>query len=125
MFRRLFDRIKSLFGYTITLNRVRDRITIKEGNESLVLAVDCDSTAIVTRIRNAQESIIKVSNGKSTEEERNQAARQFSEAIFGKEQTDRLSAFYNDDLSCVVTICGMYFEKRLCKKITAAQKSLK
>ena len=63
MFRRLFDRIKSLFGYTITLNRVRDRITIKEGNESLVLTVDCDSTAIVTRIRNAQESMLKVSNG--------------------------------------------------------------
>ena len=111
--------------YTITLNRVRDRITIKEGQERLNLVVDSDSTAIVTRIRKSQETMTRMIRSDATDEEREQAARDFSEAIFGKDQTDRLVEFYQGDMSCVATICGLYFEKRLCKKITQAQKRMK
>lgn len=111
--------------YTITLNRVRDRITIKEGQDTLKLVVDSDSTAIVTRIRKSQETMTRMLRSDATDEEREQAARDFSEAIFGKEQTDKLIAFYQGDVSCVATICGIYFEKRLCKIITKAQKKMK
>ena len=114
-----------MFGYTITLNRVRDHITVKEGQDTLKLTVDSDSTAIVTKIRRSQEIMTKTVRGESTEEEREQAAQQFAESIFGKEQADKLAEFYNGDYSCVATICGIYFEKRLCKKITKAQKKIK
>ena len=53
------------------------------------------------------------------------AAREFSVAIFGEEQTEQLFDFYHGDENCVVTICGMYFgdpKNGLGKKITKAQK---
>lgn len=111
--------------FRITLNRVRDRFLVKEGSESLTMVVDSDAFAIVTRIRNAQEKMIAVCNGEHTEEEQKEAARAFSVSMFGEEQTEKLLAFYNDDYSCVAAICAQYFEKRLTKKIVAAQKKIK
>lgn len=111
--------------FRITLNRVRDKILIKEGDESLVLKVDCDSRIIVTKIRQANELIVKANKENATELDRMVASEQFSEAIFGPEQTEQLMQFYNNDYSCVLTVCGMYFEKRLSKKISAAQKKQK
>ena len=80
--------------FRITLNRVRDKILVREGSETLELSVDSDAIAIVTRIRKAQENMISVCGDKHTDEERNQAARMFSEAIFGNDQTESLVAFY-------------------------------
>ena len=108
-----------------SLNRVRDKITVKEGNETLILNVDSDSRIIVTKIRQANELLAKANSKEAKEIDREIAARRFSEAIFGQEQTDKLMEFYNGDYSCVIMVCGMYFEKRLCKKITAAQKKQK
>ena len=111
--------------FRITLNRVHDRILIKEGDENLALKVDCDARMIVTKIRQANELIVKANKEGASEFEKEFATRQFSEAIFGQEQTEKLMEFYNNDYSCVITVCGMYFEKRLSKKISAAQKKLK
>ena len=112
-------------GRTISLNRVRDRITVKEGDETLVLDVDSDARLIVTRIRNAQEQLILAEKQNADQKTREHAVRAFSEAIFGKDETDSLIRFYHGDYACVLAICGMYFEKRLCKRITKAQKKLK
>ena len=120
----MFRWLKSLFRYEISLNRVHDRFAVKEGNERLEIRVDSDPRMLVTKIRNANEKILEVQKNGS-EENREQAARTFSEAMFGKEQTDRLLAFYNGDYSCMMTICGLYFEKRLSAKITKAQKKIK
>ena len=120
----MFRWLKSLFRYEISLNRVHDRFDVKEGNERLVMQVDSDPRMIVTKIRNANEKIQEAQKNGS-EEKREQAVRTFSEAMFGKEQTDSLLAFYNGDYSCVMTICALYFEKRLSSKITKAQKKLK
>ena len=111
--------------FRLTLNRVRDRITIREGSETLPLTVDCDARMIVTRIRQAQMQINEANKSESTDEDRMKAARAFAVAIFGEKQTDQLAEFYSGDYSCVMTISGLYFEKRLCKKIIAAQKKLK
>lgn len=111
--------------FRISLNRVRDRIVVEEGSDTLKMVVDCDATAIVTRIRKANESMIGVLKDGHTDEERNRAARAFSEAIFGEEQTDRLVAFYGGDYSCVAALCGKYFQERLTKKIVAVQKKIK
>lgn len=111
--------------FRITLNRVRDKITVKEGDEKMILSVDSDARVIITKIRNAQEMLVKVNKPEATDEERAAAAIEFSRAIFGPDQTDKLYQFYNWDYSCVITICGLYFEKRLRKKIAAAQKKIK
>ena len=120
----MFDKIKGRFRHEISLNRVRDHITIREGTETLDLVVDSDANSIVSRLLKAQKTLNAV-NGETTEDEREQAAHDLSDAIFGKQQTEKLFAFYNGDASCVVTICGMYFgdpKHGLGKIITKAQK---
>lgn len=116
---RFFKRNKEY-----TLNRVRDKITVKEGTETLQLFVDCDPGTIIHRIQKAQKALLNI-KPESDREERIQAAREFSEALFGEEQTQELFSFYHGDENCVVTICGMYFgdpKNGLGKKITKAQK---
>lgn len=107
--------------FRITLNRVRDHIVVREGNDDLHLTVDCDARNIVSRIQKANKTLSEINDG-STDEQKHNAAYALAEAFFGCEQADELMAFYNDDPGCVVAVCGMYFEKRLGKKITAAQK---
>ena len=109
--------------FRITLNRVRDHIVIREGKDELPLTVDSDARSIISRLQNAQKALSEV-NDDITDESKYKAAYGLAEAIFGKDQADQLMAFYHDDAGCVVTVCGMYFEKRLAKKITAAQKRL-
>lgn len=112
------------FKKEYSLNRVRDHITIKEGNDALPLYVDCDPGTIVYRIQKAQKVLTEI-KPESTREERIKAAREFSVAIFGEEQTEQLFDFYHGDENCVLTICGMYFgdqKNGLGKKITKAQK---
>ena len=123
----MFETMKNRFRHELTLNRVRDSVTIREGNETLTLHVDSDANSIISRLQKAQEAL-KYINGESTDEERTQAAHGLSEAMFGAKQTEELFAFYNQDASCVVTICGMYFgdpKHGLGKKITKAQKKRK
>ena len=107
--------------FRITLNRVRDHIIVREGSDKLPLTVDCDARSIITRIQKANKALSEAT-GDITDESQYKAAYGLAEAIFGKEQADKLMAFYSDDPGCVVTVCGLYFEKRLAKKITAAQK---
>lgn len=115
-----------MFGrFSITLHRVRDTITVREGGEELTLKVDQDPRIMVVQIRNAQDRLNQANKPEATDEDRERAARQFSNAIFGEAQTEKLAEFYSGNYSCVVTICGIYFEKRLCKKIVAAQKKQK
>lgn len=109
--------------FKITLNRVRDHIIVREGNDELPLTVDTDARSIITRLQKAQKALSEVNNDISTDSQY-EAAYGLAEAIFGKDQANKLMAFYHDDPGCVVTVCGMYFEKRLAKKITAAQKRL-
>lgn len=111
--------------FSISLNRVRDRIAIKEGDESIVLHVDVDARVIVTKIRVANEKMEEAKKPGADDKQREAAAYAFSDAIFGPEQTKQLADFYHGDYSCVITVCGLYFEKRLAKKITRAQKRRK
>lgn len=116
--------MKWLFKKEFSLNRVRDMITIREGNETLPLYVDSDANMLIKRLRTAQKAIDEAATSDS-EEERQKAAIGLSEAMFGDEQTHKLLEFYHGDYGCVITICGMYFgdaKKGLGKKITKAQK---
>lgn len=110
-----------LFEYKLTLNRVRDKLKVVEGGEELLLTVDADAARLVAGLTKAQNYMKSLTND-SAEEEKTEAARLFSEAIFGKAQTDKLLAFYGGDPLCVIDICGRYFSERLSDKITKAQK---
>lgn len=116
-----------IFRRSLTLNRVRDKVSIKEGNEKIILYVDSEINSIMKGIREAEKLIVGI-NGESKKEERTYAARMFATAIFGKEQTDQLFEFYHGNEDCVISICGIYFSDRkhgLSKKITKIQKKIR
>ena len=60
-----------------------------------------------------------------TDEQAKEAAEYFAAVIFGKEQAEKLTAFYADDPGCVISVCGQYFKNRLAGKIAAVQKKMK
>ena len=108
----------------LTLNRVRDHITIREGNDTISLTVDNDANMLIRGVRTAQKTLQRLQE-EDGEDLKETAAKQLSEAIFGKEQAVKLLDFYGGNYECVITICGMYFgdhKNGLGKKITKAQK---
>jgi hypothetical protein len=111
-----------MFGkHEITLNRVRGKVTFREGAEKLTLRVDGDAMRLVVGLEQTQR-MLKVITTETPKEEIQQAARFFASVIFGDEQTEKLMEFYLNDGSCVINVCGKYMTEVLFKKITAAQK---
>ena len=117
-----------MFGkpYKMTLNRVHDTLIVTEGNERLTLAVDGDSMRIVAGINAAQKKMDELTKKENpTEDEIRDAADFFATVIFGKEQAEKLFAFYGNDPGCVISVCGQYFKNRLADRIAKVQRKLK
>lgn len=110
--------------FKISLNRVHDKVEIKEGDEKIMLHVDSDPMRMVAGLSQAQKMLQEL-NKDSRDEETDKAAQYFATVIFGKEQAETLVAFYHNDAACVINVCGQYFSKRLGKLITNAQKKMK
>ena len=114
-----------MFGkYEMTLNRVHDKITIKEGDERLTLTVNGDAMRMVAGLNKAQKKMLELTEDTEDEQVR-ETAEYFASVIFGREQAEKLLAFYADDPGCVITVCGQYFKERLAGKIAKVQKKLK
>lgn len=115
-----------MFGrkYNLSLNRVHDIVQITEGDEKLRLRVDGDPMRMVAGLSQAQKQLQAI-NGETPEEDVNKAALMFATVIFGSQQADELMQFYRGDAGCVINVCGRYFEGRLGKLITRAQKKTK
>ena len=111
-------------GYEMTLNRVHDTITVREGTERLTLTVNGDAMRMVAGLNKAQAKMKGVTE-ETPDEEVKEVAEYFAAVIFGKEQAAKLMAFYAEDPGCVITVCGRYFSERLAGKITEAQKRMK
>ena len=107
--------------FKMSLHRVHDRVQITEGGEKLNLYVDSDPARMVAGLAQAQKMLQGLTND-STEEEQRSAAEYFAQAIFGKDQAEQLMAFYLKDAGCVINVCGRYFNQRLGRLITKAQK---
>lgn len=108
----------------LTLNRVRDHITIREGSDTISLTVDSDANTLIRGVRMAQKTLQRLQK-EDNDGLKETAAKQLSESIFGVEQAGKLLDFYNGNYECVITICGIYFgdhKNGLGKKITKAQK---
>ena len=111
-------------GYEMTLNRVHDTITVREGDERLTLTVNGDAMRIVAGLNKAQAKMKELTD-ETPDETVKEVAEYFAAVIFGKEQAAQLMAFYADDPGCVITVCGQYFKNRLAGKIAAVQKKMK
>lgn len=107
--------------YEITLNRVHDKITVREGEERLELTVDEDPGRIISGLNKAQKMLQNITE-ETPEDERKRAALFFAETLFGSTQAEKLMAFYQADALAVISICGNYFRERLSKLIVKAQK---
>jgi hypothetical protein len=108
----------------MTLNRVHDTVTIREGDEKLTLTVNGDAMRMVAGLTKAQVKMKELTDD-STDDVAKDVAEYFAAVIFGKEQAAQLMAFYADDPGCVITVCGQYFKNRLAGKISAMQKRMK
>lgn len=110
--------------FKLSVNRVHDRVKITEGGETLLLRVDADPMRMVAGLSQAQKSLQSISKD-STDEDQLNAAKHFATVIFGDEQADKLLEFYRQDAACVINVCAQYFERRLGKLISKAQKKIK
>ena len=113
-----------MFGRTITLNRVHDSITIKEGQERLKLVVNGDAMRMVAGLNKAQKRMLALKDD-TPEDEVKETAKYFASVIFGDEQAGKMMEFYADDPGCVINVCGQYFRERLAERIAKAQKKMK
>lgn len=107
--------------FHISLNRVHDTVKINEGDDSMILKVDGDPMRMVAGLSAAQKKLQALTKD-STDEESLEAALFFASVIFGKEQAEKLVAFYHEDAGCVISVCGQYFSERLSKLIVRLQK---
>lgn len=110
--------------YTLSLNRVHDRVRTVEGDEKLELRVDADPMRLVAGLNEAQRRLRELTE-ESDPEQQKDAALYFARAIFGEEQARALWDFYHDDAACVISVCGRYFTERLAKLIEKAQRRAK
>ena len=111
-------------GYDVSLNRVHDTVNVREGDEKLTLVVNGDSMRMVAGLNKAQQRMKEITND-STDGEVRAVAEYFAGVIFGKEQAEKLMAFYADDPGSVISVCGQYFKDRLAGRISKVQKKMK
>lgn len=110
-----------MFNKEINPYNVSDKVTFRNVDKTLTLYVRGDAASFVAGLRKAQEKL-QVIMDETKEDERAESARFFARTLFGEEQADKLVDFYNNEPLAVISVCGMYFQKRLAKKITKAQK---
>jgi hypothetical protein len=110
--------------HTLSLNRVYDTVTIREGGKTLTLHVNADANRLVVGLAQAQKRLMTIDEN-TPDDEREEISRFFSDTIFGAEQTQELFDYYYGDASCVIAICGTYFSERLSKLISKAQRKIK
>ena len=106
--------------YEINPFQVSDRVSFRNIDKTITLEVKGDASAFVAGLKVAQAKLSELTE-ESSECEKFNCARFFAKVIFGEEQADQLVDFYNN-ADTVITVCGMYFQKRLANKITKAQK---
>ena len=109
-----------MFKKKINPYSISDKVTFRNVDKTLTLYVRSNATAMVVNLKQSQDKL-KELNDDADECERMNAARFFARSVFGEEQGDKLVDFYNEPLT-IISVVGIYFDKRLKKLITKAQK---
>lgn len=110
-----------MFKNEINPYSVTDKVVFRNVDKTLSLTVRADAGRLVAGLKKANAAIAEL-NEESSECQQWNAAREFATVVFGEEQAQKLIDFYDEPLT-VISVCGMYFQKRLAKKITKAQKT--
>ena len=110
--------------YEISLNRVRDTVVIREGEEKLTLEVNADAQRMVAGL-NAAQKRMQAFTEETKETEITETAAFFAGVIFGSNQARKIMDFYNADPAAVISVCGRYFRDRLAGLIADVQKKMK
>ena len=111
---------KMFFKKEINPYSVSDKVTFRNVDKSLTLFVRDNATNLIVNLKKANDKLSELTDD-SDECQRVNASRMFAKAVFGEEQANELVDFYNDPLA-VVSAVGQYFDMRLKKLITKAQK---
>ena len=109
--------------YTITTNRIRDRVAFVEGDERLVLTVDADPFGIIGDLQPVIDDLKALKND-TPDEEILRLATELGNRIFGAEQTKKLVDFYGGNEKQLFNVLSRYFSERLNRLIVDAQKKL-
>lgn len=110
-----------MFSKEINPFSVTDKVRFRNVDKTLTLTVRADASALVVGLKKSNE-LLSAMTDEIPEAERLESARFFAVTLFGNEQGNKLCEFYNNDPLSIITACGMYFQNRLAKKITKAQK---
>lgn len=113
---KLFNRKNEINPFPVS-----DMVTFRNVDKTITLYVRSDAPSIVLGVKNSVDRLSSLSD-ESSENEQIDAALRYAEVIFGKEQAEALLDFYDKKALAVITACGMYFQNRLSKLITKAQK---
>lgn len=109
-----------MFKKEINPFSVSDKVTFRNVDKTITLCVRTGVSPLVIGLKQSKEKL-KELNDDSDECQKVNAARFFAKTIFGEEQADKLLDFYGEPLAVVAAV-GMYFDQRLKKIITKAQK---
>lgn len=101
--------------------QVSDKIRFRNIDRVFDAVVRSDASSLVIGLKRVNDRIAAMTD-ETPEAERLSAARFFADTLFGKDQGGAFCEFYNNDPLTIINACGMYFQKRLSKKITKAQK---
>ena len=102
---------------------VSDKVSFRNIDKTLDLTVRAEASSLVTQLMRSQAKLSQMTED-TTEDEQREAALMFAASIFGKEQAQKLLDFYGEPIA-VINACGLYFDQRLKKIITKAQKKTK
>lgn len=108
---------KKFNPYTVT-----DKATFRNVDKTLTLTVRADASALVIGMKHVYDAM-RGATVNASEEEQIRIARLYADTVFGKDQGSKLYEFYGEPLA-VINVLGMYFNERLGKKITNAQKKV-
>ena len=109
------------FNREINPYPISDNVTFRNVDKTINLSVRSDAPSLVLGLKKVQERLTGM-NDNTEDSERIDAARFFARTLFGNDQGDNLVLFYNEDPLAIINACGIYFQRRLAKKITKAQK---
>lgn len=112
-----------MFKHEINPFSVTDKITFRNVDKTINLVVRADASILVSGLKRITGRLNEIDE--VSDEEKLKVARSFAALFFGDEQSEKLCAFYNDDPLAIISACGMYFQQRLSKIITKAQKKAK
>ena len=109
------------FHHEIDPYPISDTVRFRNADQTICLTVRSDAPSLVLGMKRVGEKLTGMDDN-TEDSERVEAARFFAQTLFGSDQGDSLVQFYHEDALAIISACGMYFQKRLAKKITKAQK---